>query len=116
MEVKSNRFTQKYTKVYCEDDWKYNAPHHFNVETADNNRNVCHVDFQEGPIKECGVNGVANEDLLLMVLTRLEAFQHSEYKCPENQEAINAINEAVDSLRSRTNKREARGVEGTSIL
>lgn len=116
MEVKSNKFTQKYTKVYCEDEWKYNAPHHFTVETANDNNYLCHIDFQEGPIKECGVNGVANEDLLLMVLTRLEAFQHSEYQCRENYEAIIAINEAIDSLRRRTNKREARGVEGTSKI
>ena len=113
MEVRNIKFTQNYTKVYCEDSWKYNAPHHFNVETVDG-KNICHVDFQEGPIKECGINGVANEDLLLMVLTRLEAFQTSPYKCNENEEAIVAIIEAIDSLRKRTNKRAVRGVEGTS--
>lgn len=116
MEIKNANFTQKYTKVYCEDDWRYNAPHHFNVETADDNRNICHIDFQEGPIKEVGVNGVSNEDLLLMVLTRLEAFQNTDYRCQENQEAIYAINEAVSSLRKRTNLRVARGVEGTSKI
>ena len=76
MEVRNSKFTQNYTKVFCEDTWKYNAPHHFSVETVDG-RNIAHIDFQEGPIKECGINGVANEDLLLMVLTRLEAFQTS---------------------------------------
>ena len=113
MEVRNNKFTQNYTKVFCEDTWKYNAPHHFDVETVDG-KHIAHVDFQEGPIKECGINGVANEDLLLMVLTRLEAFQTSPFKCAENQEAIIAINEAIDSLRKRTNKRAVRGVEGTS--
>ena len=49
-----------------------------------------------------------------MVLTRLEAFQTSPFKCVENQEAIIAINEAIDSLRKRTNKRIERGVEGTN--
>ena len=113
MEVRNSKFTQNYTKVFCEDTWKYNAPHHFTVETVDG-RNIAHIDFQEGPIKECGINGVANEDLLLMVLTRLEAFQTSPFKCNENQEAIIAINEAIDSLRKRTNKRIERGVEGTN--
>lgn len=116
MEIKHEKFTQKYTKVYCEDDWKYNAPHHFNVETAEGNYHLCHVDFQEGPIKEVGVNGVANEDLLLMVLCRLEAFQKSEYRCQENDDAIVAITEAVNALRRRTTYREIREVEGTSAI
>ena len=51
-----------------------------------------------------------------MVVTRLEAFQNSDYRCEENQEAINAIYEAVDALRKRTNKRVDRGVEGTSEI
>ena len=113
MEVRNSKINSNQTRVYCEDLWKYNAPHHFTVETVDGN-NIAHIDFQEGPIKECGINGVANEDLLLMVLTRLEAFQTSPFKCAENQEAIIAINEAIDSLRKRTNKRIERGVEGTS--
>ena len=33
---------------------------------------LCEIHFQEGPIKECGVNGVCNEDLINMVLERLE--------------------------------------------
>lgn len=116
MEVKNDRFTQKHTKVYCEDEWKYNAPHHFNVETAEGNHPLCHIDFQEGPIKEVGVNGVTNEDLLLMVLSRLEAFQHSEYRSDENAEAIQCINEAMYALSKRTISREIREVEGTSAI
>lgn len=116
MRVENTKFTERYTKVYCEDDWQYNAPHHFNVERVSDNGNVGHVDFQCGPIKEVGVNGVNNEDLLLMVITRLEAFQKSEFKCDENQEAIDALYEAIDSLHRRTNSRIARGVEGTQSI
>ena len=116
MEVRNSQFTQKYTKVFCEDDWKYNAPHHFVVKRSDNGEILSRVDFQEGPIKEVGVNGVANEDLLLMVVSRLEGFQKSEYRCIENQEAINSILDAVSSLRSRTQSRIDRGVEGTSTI
>ena len=113
MEVRNNKFTQNYTKVYCEDDWKFNAPHHFTVSSVEG-KVLNEIHFQEGPIKEVGINGVNNEDLLLMVATRLEAFQNSDYRCDENQEAIDAIYEAVDALRKRTNKRVDRGVEGTS--
>ena len=104
MEVRNNKFTQNYTKVYCEDDWKFNAPHHFTISSVEG-KVLNEIHFQEGPIKEVGINGVNNEDLLLAVVTRLEAFQNSDYRCDENAEAINAIYEAVDALRKRTNKR-----------
>ena len=116
MEVRNSQFTQNYTKVFCEDDWKYNAPNHFVVKKSDNEEILGKVDFQVGPVKEVGVNGVANEDLLLMVVSRLEGFQKSEYRCIENQEAINSILDAVSSLRSRTQSRIDRGVEGTSTV
>lgn len=115
MEVRNGKFTQNYTKVYCEDNWNYNAPHHFTVSSVEG-KVLDEIHFQEGPIKEVGINGLNNEDLLLMVVTRLEAFQNSDYRCEENQEAIDAIYEAVDALRRRTNKRVDRGVEGTSQI
>ena len=115
--------TQNYTMVIHESDYKFNAPHHFKViaakpdtkgEHKGQNLIVGVVNFQEGPIKENGVNGVANEDLLGMVLCRLESFQKSEYKCRENACAITKIEEALMWLRKRTNARVKRGVEGTS--
>lgn len=115
--------TQNYTMIIHEANFKFNAPHHFKVIAAQpdtdgehkgQNRVVGIVNFQEGPIKENGVNGVANEDLLGMVLCRLEGFQNSEYKCRENALAITKIEEALMWLRKRTNARVKRGVEGTS--
>lgn len=122
-EVKNALFTQKYTKVYCEskDEQKFNAPHHFEVFAIDPvslsaDKLIAKIDFQEGPIKEAGINGVANEDLLLMVLTRLKSFQDTEWHSKENELAITKIEEAVMWLRKRTLEREARNVEGTSII
>ena len=86
-EKKNSKFTQNYTKVYCEDSWNYNAPHNFTVLGKEGNK-LSEIHFQEGPIKEVGINGVNNEDLLLMVITRLEAFQNSDYRCEENQQAL----------------------------
>lgn len=115
--------TQNYTMIIHEADYKFNAPHHFKVIAAQpdtegehkgQNRVIAIVNFQEGPVKENGVNGVANEDLLGMVLARLEGFQNSEYKCRENACAITKIEEALMWLRKRTNARVKRGVEGTS--
>ena len=107
---------QKYTKVTCEEEnmQKYNAPHHFEVVNKDTDEVVGKVDFQEGPIKECGLNGISNEDVLLMVLTRLEYFQKSKYSCMENEMASLKIKEALVWLNRRTLKREKNGTEGTS--
>lgn len=121
MEIKHSLLTNKYTRVFCEnlEEQKFNAPHHFTVWTDAGQPapfKVGEVNFQEGPIKECGVNGVANEDLLVMVLTRLEGFQKSPFACRENALAITKIEEALMWLRKRTIDREVRGVEGTNQI
>lgn len=72
------------------------------------------INFQKGPIKENGVNGVCNEDLIAMVITRLQGFQNSEFSSRDNAMAITKLEEALLWLRKRTMGREARGVEGTS--
>lgn len=122
IETKHDLLTTKYTKVLEEADYKYNAPHTFKVikaqeETSEEHKGenlvLSEIHFQEGPIKECGVNGVCNEDLLVMVIRRLEGFQNSEFKCRENACAITKIEEALMWLRKRTTGRENRGVEGT---
>ena len=77
---------------------------------------LCDIHFQEGPIKECGVNGVCNEDLINMVIDRLEHFQDSEFRCRENAVAITKLEEALLWLRKRTMGREQRGVEGTHTV
>lgn len=117
MKLKHDLLTNKYTEVYHEPPEKmnYNAPHCFSVCKAEGGENLVEIHFQEGPIKECGVNGVCNEDLIAMVITRLEYFQKSEYKCRENALAITKLEEALLWLRKRTMGREQRGVEGTHV-
>ena len=122
--TKHDLLTTKYTEVLEEKDYKYNAPHTFRVERkldANTEFNpetdlLAKIHFQEGPIKECGVNGVCNEDLLIMVVRRLEGFQNSEFKCRENALALTHIEEALLWLRKRTMGRENRGVEGTNTV
>jgi hypothetical protein len=118
MEIINGLCTQKYTKVGCEDKelQKFNAPHHFEVINAETLEVIETVNFQEGPIKENGINGVCNEDLILMVLARIQSFQHSEYSSRENAVVITKLEEALMWLRKRTLDREARGVEGTSKI
>lgn len=69
--------------------------------------------FQNGPIKEVGVNGLTHEVLLAIVADRLRSFQAGPYACRENALALTKIEEALHWLHHRTLARVRRGVEGT---
>lgn len=112
-ELKMDLLTNKYTRVLREKEFSYNAPHRFSVVKSNTGEPLAEIHFQEGPIHECGVNGVCNEDLINMVICRLEHFQNSEFRCRENALAITALEEALLWLRKRTMSRESRGVEVT---
>lgn len=73
------------------------------------------IDFQSGPIKENGVNGCQNEDLIGIIIDRLQGFQTGEFPCRENSIAITKLQEALMWLEKRTADRKARGVEGLNI-
>ena len=82
------------------------------VAPVDNNGSVV-ILFQNGPIAECGVNGITQEALLAIVADRLRSFQAGPYACRENALALTKIEEAQHWLHHRTRLRMARGVEGT---
>lgn len=71
------------------------------------------IHFQEGPIREAGVNGITQEALLAITIDRLRSFQNGPYKCRENAIALTHIEEALMWLQRRTAERIKRGVEGT---
>ncbi|UPI13470.1 Tad1 [Bacillus phage SBSphiJ7] len=137
-ELKHELLPTRHTQVFHEDKDKmeFNAPHHFVVVPAGsplvdqqihygrggNSKKVtvkdfagklATVNFQLGPVTEHGANGVMNEDLIAMVITRLQYFQNSEFNCRENAMAITKLEEALMWLNKRTAEREQRGVEGT---
>ncbi|MCM3620502.1 hypothetical protein M3936_23385 [Sutcliffiella horikoshii] len=122
-ELNHDLLTNKYTQVYHEEEFKFNAPHTFDVVTQAElvagkgplPASIQKIHFQEGAIKEHGVNGVMNEDLIAMVICRLDHFQESEFACYENDIAIVKLEEALLWLKKRTMGREKRGVEGTHI-
>jgi len=68
--------------------------------------------FQNGPIKEAGVNGITQEALLAIVIDRLRSFQAGPYPSEENEHALHHCTEALDFLKMRTEERLTRGVEG----
>jgi hypothetical protein len=71
------------------------------------------INFQNGPIKEFGVNGITQEALLAIVIDRLRSFQAGPYACEANGFALTHCEAALDNLQARTRARIARGVEGT---
>ncbi len=73
------------------------------------------VSFQNGPIKEFGVNGVTQEALLAIVIDRLRSFQAGPFACADNHKALHHCQMAIGFLQERTKARIARGVEGTNV-
>lgn len=71
------------------------------------------ISFQNGPIKEFGVNGVTQEALLAIVIDRLRSFQAGPFACDDNGIALDVCCLALNTLQNRTRARIARGVEGT---
>jgi hypothetical protein len=71
------------------------------------------IHFQEGPIKEFGVNGITQEALIAICIDRLRSFQAGPFACDDNERALNHLEEALSFLQNRTRARIARGVEGT---
>jgi hypothetical protein len=69
--------------------------------------------FQNGPIKEFGVNGVTQEALVAIVIDRLRSFQQGPFACPENEAALHYFAQGLAILQFRTKARIQRGVEGT---
>src|SRR5271155_737366 len=63
--------------------------------------------FQNGPIKEFGVNGVTQEALLAIVIDRLECFQRGQFACEDNAFALAHCKAALLELQRRTRARIA---------
>jgi hypothetical protein len=104
------------------------ANHRYEVTGFDTNENASSCDgagyksrfsrllvlFQNGPIKDHGVNGITQEALLAIVIDRLRSFQAGPFACRENAIALTHCEEALMWLQRRTVARIKRGVEGTN--
>ena len=81
---------------------------------AEPGRPVIDVLFQVGPIGEVGVNGCAIEDVIDVLIARLEGFQRGPFACAENLQALRYLDWAKRGLLVSTAARRAQGVEGTN--
>lgn len=69
------------------------------------------LEFQSGPVKENGVNGITSEALLAILIHRTQVL-NDRFQCRENSIAITKMQEALMWFDKRTADRKARGVEG----
>ena len=113
-QIKMNYNVGNHTIVH-EDSKAYNNYHHFTVKGSEN-QTIGNVDFQQGPIKEVGENGLSERDLLEIVKYRLENFQKSPFACTYTGDAINSISNAIKFLDARTADRAKRNVEGRNKI
>jgi len=84
--------------------------HSYVVEDTDGNV-IAYLDFQNGPVKEAGVNGVTNEALLAILIHRTSVLNEN-FPSHLNEAAIKSMQVALNLFESRTRDRVARGVEG----
>lgn len=73
------------------------------------------LNFQRGPVKSNGVNGVTSEALLAVLIHRTGVLNKA-FPCRENSIAITKMQEALMWFEQRTRDRLARSVEGTSVV
>lgn len=75
------------------------------------------INWQNGPLVKDGEriepNGCFVETVIRAAANRLEYYQDTQFKCRENALAITKLEEALHWLQHRTEKREAKGIEGT---
>lgn len=87
------------------------AGHFYDVVAGEN---ITPIHFQNGPVKENGVNGVTNEALLAIVIHRTKIL-NDKFPCDENKRAITYMENALALFEQRTKGRQDRGVEGLNI-
>lgn len=75
------------------------------------------IQWQNGPlaVTENGLeqNGAIVEDLILIAIDRINFYNNSKFRCRENSLAVTKLEEAVQWLHSRLNRREEEGTENS---
>ena len=102
-------------RVLCLDEpmQPNNACHLYQIEIGD--VPAVTLNFQRGPVKENGVNGLSNEVLLAIVAHRFEGFQKGQFACEDNAEALEHVYDALKVMAKRTSGRVMAQVEGYDL-
>ena len=103
----SNELVQsKYTTISHEEDYKV-IPCNFVINKRNCNDitpTLAIINFQDGPIKNNEANGILNEDLIAIVIKRIEYLQKTNHRSIENELALLKLEEALVALQYTTEK------------
>lgn len=98
----NNELKKDYTEILHERDYNI-APYNFIVNNKISDT-LAIINFQDGSVDKKGVNGVLDEDLILMIIKRIECIQKTKYRCSENDLALLKLEEALIALKHIANK------------
>lgn len=88
------------------------VPHKYTVHLPDGT--TAEIKFQKGALNEDGsVDGLFNEDLILILFHRLKCLQKTIYACKENDGQLEALEILMGANMARRLDRVFRGVSGT---
>lgn len=108
--------TAPQVEIIVTDEKGQGGAHHKYIIACESNTGddlvLAQINFQNGPMKEFGINGITAEALLEIIIHRLSCFQAGEYACVPNGVAMMHCKAAQEVLQSRTIDRIRRGVEG----
>ena len=111
--------TSRYTEIHTMDELGPGGAYHkYHIGRADVESptgEFAEIKFQYGPVLETGVNGCSIEDLIVICIDQLKAFQEGEFDCVENAMALDSLKSALYSLNQRTQDRQSRGAEGKTV-
>ena len=96
-----------------DDEVSFGAYHNYRILNTDNNVVLGDVNFQKGPVKDTGLNGISEDDLLAILIHRYTFFQNSGLPCRENAIILTKLEECLMWSKKRKEDRESRNVEST---
>ncbi len=111
----ADRITQNHLSLFVDAESANNPSHHYRVYSSNDPataKRLLELDFQKGPLSECGLNGVSTGTILNILIDHLNRFQQGPFRSRENALVITHLEEALMWLKSREFERAQRGVLG----
>lgn len=102
LKLTNELITSNYTEILHEKEFDH-VPNNFIINKVDYEYNgsptLAIINFQNGLIKDNGINGISNEDLIAIVIKRLECIQNTKLKSSENALALIKLEECLMALK-----------------
>lgn len=105
---------EKYETTLNDDKYTEHDLYHVCIEKDGETEHAYGVTFQKGTIPVFGRNGMMMEELIEIIIDRIETL-NGKFQSDYNEQAITHLKGALSSLEQRTRDRIARDVEGKEI-